>query len=270
MAVSLQHDHRTIFVPPVTLPMSIRLPHGQFGIDRHEAPVTITSPSGGLTYERLRAHYGLDLRGDAGSPVFASKRGNIVAFDPNPTNDQGVVIRHIEQGGQGFVTRYLHLQGVNKAVGDWADQGECIGFIGVNHLHFEIHLILNEAASNDWHRINSLPIDPLPYLYRWEEIYFDLIKPDEDPGYSRAVFGSWGDLKHLSIIQRNGLPWFEVEHSEDGWCRAPLVDSGERNLRLTELLERAFFSGCKTVLMTRESPFFEHQKIIIEARVRPS
>ncbi len=269
MGISLQHHHRTIFVPPVTLPMSVRLPNGQFGIDRHDSSETIASPSGRLTYTRLRAHYGLDLRGNAGSPVFAAKRGNIVEFRSNPPNNQRVTIRHIKQGGQGFVTRYLHLQGVNKRVGDWADQGECIGFIGDDHLHFEIHLILNEQSTNDWHRINSVPLDPMPYMYRWEEIYFDLIKPDEDPGYSRARFGSWGDLKHLSIIQRNGLPWCEVEHSEDGWCRAPLVDSGERNMQLVELLERAFISGCRTRLMTRESPFFENQKIILEVRVRP-
>lgn len=281
MAISLQHHHRTIFVPPVELPMSVRLPNGQFGVDRHEKEEeTITwkvptfSKYKSFTYRRLRAHYGLDLRGKAGSPVFAAKRGTIVEFLDEDAHDQRVTIRHIEQGGQGFVTRYVHLQRVNKDVGERVAQGECIGFIGDNHLHFEIHLILNEHASKDWNRINSVPIDPLPYLYRWEEIYFDLIKPDPnspdyDPDYSRAWFGSYGDLKQLSIVQRNGLPWCEVQHSEDGTCRAPLVDSGERNTRLIELLERAFFSGCKTRLMLRRSPFFEDQKIILEAQVRP-
>ena len=263
MGISLQHEHRTIFVPPVSLPMSVRLPNGQFGIDRHDSQETINSPTGALTYKRLRAHYGLDLRGDAGSPVFAAKRGTVVEF-----RNQRVTIRHIEQGGQGLVTRYVHLQGVIKQVGDWVDQGECIGFIDVDHLHFEIHLILNEQQQNGWHRINSVPIDPMPYMYRWEEIYFDLIKPDEDTDYSRAGFGPWGKLKHLSVIQRNGLPWCEVQHSAEEWCRAPLVDSSVRNTQLVELLERAFFSECGVRLMKRGSPFFENQKIILEARVR--
>ena len=79
------------------------------------------------------------------------------------------------------MTRYLHVKNPHIAVGDDINQGHCIAIVrgDGDHLHFEIRQIINTATPNDWDIDNTESLDPLPFLYRWEKIYYERI-PDAE------------------------------------------------------------------------------------------
>jgi murein DD-endopeptidase MepM/ murein hydrolase activator NlpD len=104
-----------------------------------------------------RRHKGLDLAGEIGKPVYASKSG--MAYTEVVPYGMGkyVKIKHLD----GYITIYGHLDSIDINNGRWVWQGQKIGTIGktgnarykniMPHLHFEI-------------REGKESIDPLPRL----------------------------------------------------------------------------------------------------------
>lgn len=108
-------------------------------------------------------HWGLDIAGPAGTPVYSAENGVVERIHypfPNQTyggkstgNNNYIVIRH----ANGISTAYLHLKTINVSVGQNVSRGQTIGTIGSTgystgpHLHFEV-------------RINGRRVDPLPYI----------------------------------------------------------------------------------------------------------
>lgn len=95
----------------------------------------------GYDYSPSTNHYGIDIDGDLGSPIFAADHGVVVYAG---WNDWGygemIVIDH----GAGWQTLYAHLSVVGVSCGQSVYQGDTIGLMGSTgnstgpHLHFEM------------------------------------------------------------------------------------------------------------------------------------
>lgn len=98
-------------------------------------------------------HYALDMPGAAGAPVMATAPGRITKAGNRYPYGNLVEIDH----GNGFKTRYGHLQKVLVNVGDVVDRGQNVGKMGCTgrctgtHVHYEV-----------W--FAGRPRDPLPFM----------------------------------------------------------------------------------------------------------
>ena len=87
-------------------------------------------------------HLGLDYSGALGDAVYASCGGIVVSAIERGGYGLMVEIDH----GDGFVTRYAHLDSISVAIGDVVAQGDAIGTLGSSgncstpHLHFELRI----------------------------------------------------------------------------------------------------------------------------------
>lgn len=87
-----------------------------------------------------RGHKGVDLAGDQGKAIFASKSGTVTFAGWDGNYGYAVVIDH----GDGFQTRYAHCKTLCVTKGETVSQGKQIATLGNTgrstgpHLHFEI------------------------------------------------------------------------------------------------------------------------------------
>jgi murein DD-endopeptidase MepM/ murein hydrolase activator NlpD len=111
----------------------------------------VTSPFG--PSRDRRHHPGIDIAGEAGTPILAASEGRVVRVANNPRYGPLVVIDH----GRGFATWYRNATDPLVARGDRVSAGQQIALIGESgsarrtHLHFEL-------------RRRGQPVDPLPFL----------------------------------------------------------------------------------------------------------
>jgi murein DD-endopeptidase MepM/ murein hydrolase activator NlpD len=104
----------------------------------------------GFDYTPETNHFGIDIAGNTGNPIFAADHGVVVYAG---WNDYGygemIVIDH----GSGWQSLYAHLNQVNVFCGQEVYQGDTIGLMGSTgkssgpHLHFEMR-------SDDFGRVN--------------------------------------------------------------------------------------------------------------------
>lgn len=104
----------------------------------------------GYDYSPETNHFGIDIAGQLGNPIYAADSGVVVYAG---WNDYGygemVVIDH----GSGWQTLYAHLNKVNVTCGQEVYKGDTIGLMGSTgnssgpHLHFEMR-------SDDYGRVN--------------------------------------------------------------------------------------------------------------------
>jgi murein DD-endopeptidase MepM/ murein hydrolase activator NlpD len=100
-------------------------------------------------------HEGVDLKGYTGDPVYAAKAGVILFAGKKSGYGNLIIIGH----GNGYTTRYGHLNSIAVRKGDEVSKNDCIGEIGSTgrstgpHLHFEI-------------RKNGESINPLTYIQK--------------------------------------------------------------------------------------------------------
>lgn len=100
-------------------------------------------------------HWGIDIDGELGEPVYATDAGVIVYAGWNNYGYGNMIM--VDHGG-GFQSLYAHLSAINVVCGQSVGQGEYIGVIGSTgrssgpHLHFEIRT--TSAFVNPW---NVLP-----------------------------------------------------------------------------------------------------------------
>jgi len=110
----------------------------------------------GYEYSPSTNHFGIDIRGALGDPVYAADNGVVVYAGWNDWGYGNVVV--IDHDG-GWQTLYAHLSSFNVGCGYSVYQGDVIGAFGSTgnssgpHLHFEM---LNESYGkvNPW---NFLP-----------------------------------------------------------------------------------------------------------------
>ena len=86
-------------------------------------------------------HGGVDLAGDEGTPIYATRSGYVYRTGYTEYNGYYVGLDHFD----GFASAYLHLTYYIVDVGDYVSQGQVIGYMGSTgvstgpHLHFTIY-----------------------------------------------------------------------------------------------------------------------------------
>ncbi len=105
--------------------------------------VAFTSPFG-YRYHPIsgnwKMHYGVDLAGPQGTPIYAAKAGKVAIASYN--GSAGYHVELIHEGGWASV--YMHMTHYVVSVGDYVSQGQVIGYMGStggstgSHLHFGI------------------------------------------------------------------------------------------------------------------------------------
>ena len=99
-------------------------------------------------------HWGIDIGGKLGNPIFAMEAGVVVYAGEN---DWGYGILVIIDHGDGWQSLYGHLSALNVQCGDYITQaGQVIGYMGSTgkssgpHLHFEMSLNSNRQNPHKW------------------------------------------------------------------------------------------------------------------------
>jgi murein DD-endopeptidase MepM/ murein hydrolase activator NlpD len=94
------------------------------------ASVRVTSPWGAvrrLNGALQRPHYGIDLGGATGTPIFAPASGIVIMAEPDMHFEGGIIaIDH----GQGLISIYLHQSRLIATVGQRVVAGTQIGLVG--------------------------------------------------------------------------------------------------------------------------------------------
>ena len=112
----------------------------------------------GFDYSPATNHYGIDLDGETGDPVYAVDNGVVVYSGWNEYGyGNEVVIDH----GNGWQSLYAHLNQIGVECGAYVYQGSVIGLVGStgkstgSHLHFEL-------MSDEHGKVNPYSFLPAP------------------------------------------------------------------------------------------------------------
>lgn len=120
--------------------------------------ISVSSPFGvrrdPIRRSRRRMHRGVDLRGERGTPVYATASGRaLMAGWCDGGTGNCVVLEH----RHGWRSQYFHMSRVHIRAGQWVEQGTHIGDIGSTgrstgpHLHFQLGR-------------NGQAVDPMPLI----------------------------------------------------------------------------------------------------------
>lgn len=92
-------------------------------------------------YGDWRFHYGVDLSAPQGTPIIASRSGQVTTATYDSSSGYYVSINHLD----GFSTRYLHMTHYIVEPGEYVVAGQIIGYCGSTgtstgpHLHFSVY-----------------------------------------------------------------------------------------------------------------------------------
>ena len=104
----------------------------------------------GYDYSPETNHFGIDIAGDQGNPIYAADNGVVVYAG---RNDYGYGEMIVLDHGSGWQTLYAHLSQVDVTCGQEVIKGDTIGLMGSTgvstgpHLHFEMR-------SDEYGRVN--------------------------------------------------------------------------------------------------------------------
>lgn len=112
---------------------------------------------GGISQFAAWYHMALDITSPVGTPIVAGQDGTVVRVSVG-TWDSGYGTNIEVDGGNGYMSHYAHMSGVNVSVGQQVSAGKTvIGWVGLTgrttgaHLHFEV-------------RKSGVLVNPLAYL----------------------------------------------------------------------------------------------------------
>ncbi len=103
--------------------------------------------------KKSAAHKGVDLASNRGNKIKTMAKGKVVRSDYNGGYGKFIEIDH----GNGFRTKYAHLNKSYVKKGQYVEQGEAIGEVGSTgrstgpHLHYEV-------------LFNGTPVDPMTFI----------------------------------------------------------------------------------------------------------
>tara|TARA_E500000331_G_scaffold351499_1_gene398298 strand:+ start:13295 stop:14521 length:1227 start_codon:yes stop_codon:yes gene_type:complete len=76
---------------------------------------------------RVRPHKGTDFAAPVGTPILSTANGTITEVSYTRANGRYVKVKH----NNTYTTQYLHMQKTNVKVGQFVEQGDVIGFVGM-------------------------------------------------------------------------------------------------------------------------------------------
>ncbi len=101
-------------------------------------------------------HFGLDIDGVTGDPIFSADKGKVVV---SGWNNGGYGLQVVVDHENGYKTRYAHCSKLLVSVGDRVEKGETVCLMGNtgrstgSHLHFEV--IVNGVRKNPLNYISK-------------------------------------------------------------------------------------------------------------------
>ncbi len=120
-------------------------------------------------YKVVKMHTGIDFSSPVGTPVYATASGRVIAMD---TAVQGYGKMVVLDHGNGYQTRYAHLQKFKVKLGDRVKRGAPIAYSGntgvstAPHLHYEVllkgtqinpvHYFFNDLSPIEYEKIVHL------------------------------------------------------------------------------------------------------------------
>jgi Peptidase family M23 len=205
-----------LFVPPLELPLTLRIENGRFGALRpkplpRQPPCATTqfipagdprNPTSGDVYVANQIHEAVDLAAAADDCVFAAYSGRVVDVEA-----AAVTIDHHPEG-LGFVTKYIHIDHIAVAPGNFVQKGMPFAAVSTEptepHLHFELWAVVDGASAGapDWPGDTDLvPLDPTRALYAWEQR--TLADEAFGDGAASAAVDRAGEPAHGSVLHRD-------------------------------------------------------------------
>ena len=76
---------------------------------------------------RIRPHKGTDFAAPVGTPILSTANGTVTEVSYTQANGRYVKVKH----NNTYTTQYLHMQKANVKVGQFVEQGDVIGFVGM-------------------------------------------------------------------------------------------------------------------------------------------
>lgn len=254
------------FVPPLDLPLVLRIENGRFGALRPAllpgAPPCATgqvipaadprNPTGSDAYFANQLHEAVDLAATAGDCVFAAYSGRVVEVDSDPAGTRGDVTIDHHPRGLGFVTKYVHITDIQVAEGDFLQKGSPFAAVSAAptepHLHFELWAVVDRDTSPaDWPGDTDLvPVDPTRALYAWEQ---------RTAGDDLLV-GSPAAPEAVALVEANAVPFFAATFAADT-VYVPMYEPMTAAERLAiELLREAHRRNADVTVRYRASSFW--------------
>ena len=80
-----------------------------------------------LYNNQIRPHRGTDFAAPIGTPILSTANGTVTEVSYTRANGRYVKLKH----NNTYTTQYLHMQKANVKVGQFVEQGDVIGFVGV-------------------------------------------------------------------------------------------------------------------------------------------
>ena len=76
---------------------------------------------------RIRPHKGTDFAAPVGTPILSTANGTVTEVSYTRANGRYVKVKH----NNTYTTQYLHMQKANVRIGQFVEQGDVIGFVGM-------------------------------------------------------------------------------------------------------------------------------------------
>ena len=255
--------HSWIFTPPLDMPLALRTANGRFDSLRPQGlggrPPCATdhvidaddplNPTGEDFFFANALHQAVDLASVADNCVYAAGSGRVVEVETNAAQTRGNVLIDHHPFGLGFLTKYLHITGIQVSEGEFVSEGQPFAKVSAEpespHLHFALWAIVDRREGppgpND-----IVPIDPTRALYAWEQ----RLEPDvRAPGAQVPL--SVGTLRH------DTFPFFFARPDSDVTVHVPMYEPMTEEERvLVALLREAHERGNAVELSFRRSAFW--------------
>src|SRR3954451_9351757 len=159
-------DQSWQIVPPLDLPLSLRLESGRFGALRPKSlpgrprPCATSqvipagdprNPTRDDVHFVNQIHEAVDLAAAAGDCVFAAYSGRVAAVETNPAGTKGTVLIDHHSQGLGFLTKYDHITDISVTPGAFVQKGMPFAAVSAEPaeppLHFELWAALDGPAT---------------------------------------------------------------------------------------------------------------------------
>ena len=116
---------------------------------------------------KIRPHRGTDFAGAVGTPIMTTANGTVIKSEYRGGNGNYVKIRH----NSTYETQYLHMSKRAVKVGDYVQQGDIIGYIGMTG---------NTSGPHVCYRFwkNGVQVDPFKQDLPLSQPLEDSLKPD--------------------------------------------------------------------------------------------
>ena len=270
MAIAPVTEQSWWFVPPLDLPLTLRIENGRFGALRPKPvptpPPCATAqvipaddprnPTGADVHFANQIHEAVDLAAAVGDCVFAAYSGRVAEVETNPAGTRGNVTIDHHPRGLGFVTKYNHITDIAVAQGDFIQKGMPFAAVSAEptepHLHFELWAVVDRAAAREprWPGDTDLvPIDPTRALYAWEQ------RTQADEAFGGRALAP----QSVGLVVLHTVPFFTATFEADTTTvlHVPMYDPMTPDERLAiELLRDAYRGNVDVALRSRASAFW--------------